>query len=149
MEVHLDGDEICYVFEDTKSDTSENSSDDIDDVIDSLSCDVHPVVLVMHVKCQHDVQHTDISLESVIDKSSNLDIAKFGVKNEISKFNSSCNSQQDLLLEMSNDDLDITVCSPSMTSSPKLVKVLLFCLFSMKLNFEIKFTCTSCRLYFS
>ena len=149
MEVHLDGDEICYVFEDTKSDTSENSSNDIDDVIDSLSSDVHPVMLVMHVKCQHNIQHTDISLESVIEKSSNLDIAKFGVKNEISKFNSSCNSQQDFLLEMSNDDLDITVCSPSMTSSPKLVKVLLFCLFSMKLNFEIKFTFTSCRLYFS
>ena len=80
MEVHLDGDKICYVFKDTKSDTSENSSDDIDVVIDSLSCDVHRVVLVTHVKCQHDVQHTDISLESVIDKSSNLDIAKFGVK---------------------------------------------------------------------
>ena len=53
-------------------------------IIDSLSCDVHPVMLVMHVKCQHSVQHTDISLESVIDKSSDLDIAKFGVKNEIS-----------------------------------------------------------------
>ena len=127
MEMHLEEDDICYVFEDTKSNTSENSSDDIDDVIDSLSCDVHPVMLVMHVKCQHDVQHTDISLESVIDKSSNVDKAKFGLKKEISKFNSSCNSQQDSLLEMSNDDLDITVCSPSMMSSPKLVKVLLFC----------------------
>ena len=95
-------------------------------------------MLVVHVKCQHNVQHTDISLESVIDKSSNLDIAKFGVKNEMSKFNSSCNSQHNLLLEMSNDDLDITVCSPSMTSSPKLVKVLLFCLFSMKVENRIE-----------
>ena len=123
MEVCLDGDEICYVFEETKSDTSENSSGDIDDVIDSLSSDVHPVMLVMHVICQHNVQHTDISLESVIEKSSNSDTAKSGPKTEIPKFNYSCNIQQDLLLQMSNDELDIKVCSPSMTSRPKLLKV--------------------------
>ena len=68
MEVHLEGDDICYVFKDTKSDTSENSSDELDDVIDSLTCDVHPLMLVTHVKCQHNVQHTDISLESVTEK---------------------------------------------------------------------------------
>ena len=66
MEVSLEGDDVCYVFTDTKSDTSENSSNELDDVIDSLTCDVHPVMLVMHVKCQHDVQHTDISSESMI-----------------------------------------------------------------------------------
>ena len=127
MEVPLEGDEVCYVFENTKSDTLENTSDDIDDVIDPLSCEVHPVMLVTHVNCHHNVKHTDISLETVIDKSNDLDIATFGLKKQISKFNFSCNTQEDLLLQMSNDELDITVCSPSMTSSPKLVKVLPFC----------------------
>ena len=126
MEIPLEGDNVCYVCKDSTSDTSTSSTDDINDVIECPHYDVHPVMLVTHVNCHHNEQHTDISLETVIDKSSDLEIAKIATRNHISEKNLSCNSQEDLLLKMSSDELDISVCSPSMTSSPKILKVLLF-----------------------
>ena len=114
MELKLSEDDVAFIFENSSSDTSFCS--DNTDIIDG---NVYPVMLVTHAKHKE----TDLSLETVIDHTSDLSLNLPTPKDDIKNLSTSCNSQNDLLLQLFNDELDITACVPNMTSSPKCLKV--------------------------
>ena len=72
-------------------------------------------------------------------------------KDEMKKLSTSSNSQEDLLLEMSSDELDIPVCTPNMTSSHKCLKVCFcfWCLTSFVNNYCSLLDISNVLLYFS
>ena len=116
MELKLLEDNVAFVYENSASDTSYCSKDS--DVNDA---NVYPVMLVTHFGAHVKHNQADISLETVIDHSSDLFVNNSGPKDEMNNFNTSCQSQENL--QMSSDELDIPVCAPNMTSSPKYLKV--------------------------
>ena len=118
MELKLSDDDVAFIFENSSSDTSFCS--DNTNVID---WDVYPVMLVTHLGAHAKPKEPDLSLETVIDHTSDLSLNLPTPKDDMKNFSTSCNSQNDLLLQLSNDELDITACAPNMTSSPKCLKV--------------------------
>ena len=79
-------------------------------------------MLVTHLGAHAKPKEPDLSLETVIDHKSDLLLNLPTPKDDMKNFSTSCNSQNDLLLQLSNDELDITACAPNMTSSPKCLK---------------------------
>ena len=118
MELKLSEDNVAFVYENSASDTSYCSKDS--DVNDA---NVYPALLVIHLSAYVKHKQGDISLETVIDCSSDLFVNNSGPKDKMNNFNTSCQSQENLLLQMSSEELDIPVYAPNMTSSPKCLKV--------------------------
>ena len=87
MELKLSEDNVAFIFENSSSDTSfcsENS-----DVIDG---NVYPVMLVTHLGAHVKHKQADISLETVIDHTSDLSLNFLAPKEDIKNFTTSCNS---------------------------------------------------------